>query len=121
MAAGAGHRLWLNAPGNAGVGFTAAARLPASVGSLVVGGVISRKHCKTSYPLNMKKLTVSAAIALSTMFLLSGCVAAVGNRPIQPAGATLGQQLIDLQKAKEAGAISEAEFEAQKAKLLGNK
>ncbi len=34
---------------------------------------------------------------------------------------TIGQQLIDLQKAKDAGAITDAEYQAQKAKLLGNK
>jgi hypothetical protein len=33
---------------------------------------------------------------------------------------TIGQQLIDLQKAKDAGAITDAEYQAQKAKLLGN-
>jgi len=49
---------------------------------------------------------------------LGGCVAAIGNR--NP-GVTVGQQLIDLQKAKDAGAITEAEFQAQKAKLLGTK
>ena len=32
---------------------------------------------------------------------------------------TVGQQLIDLQKAKDAGAITDAEYQAQKAKLLG--
>ena len=37
---------------------------------------------------------------------------------IQP---TIGQQLLDLKKAKDAGAITDAEYEAQKAKLLGNK
>lgn len=34
---------------------------------------------------------------------------------------TIGQQLIDLQKAKDAGAVTEAEYQAQKDKLLGNK
>ena len=34
---------------------------------------------------------------------------------------TLGQQLIDLQKAKDSGAITDAEYQAQKAKLLENK
>jgi len=34
---------------------------------------------------------------------------------------TIGQQLIDLQKAKDAGAITDSEYQAQKAKLLGNK
>ena len=34
---------------------------------------------------------------------------------------TTGQQLIDLQKTKHAGAITDAEYQAQKTKLLGNK
>jgi len=34
--------------------------------------------------------------------------------------ATVGQQLLDLQKAKDSGAITEAEFQTQKAKLLAN-
>jgi hypothetical protein len=34
---------------------------------------------------------------------------------------TTGQQLIDLQKAKDAGAISDSDYQAQKAKLLGRK
>ncbi len=34
---------------------------------------------------------------------------------------TIGQQLIDLQKAKDAGVITDAEYQTQKAKLLGNK
>ncbi|MGO8838640.1 MAG: SHOCT domain-containing protein [Limisphaerales bacterium] len=43
---------------------------------------------------------------------------AVGEATNSP---TLGQQLIDLQKAKDSGAITDAEYQAQKAKLLGNK
>jgi hypothetical protein len=35
-----------------------------------------------------------------------------------PAAATTGQQLIDLNRAREAGAITEEEYEAQKKKLL---
>jgi hypothetical protein len=34
---------------------------------------------------------------------------------------TVGQQLVDLQKAKDAGAINETEYQAQKAKILDNK
>ncbi len=34
---------------------------------------------------------------------------------------TTGQQLIDLQKAKDAGAITDSEYQAQKAKLLHSK
>ena len=53
--------------------------------------------------------------------LLSGCVAAIGNSGQPRSNATVGQQLVDLQKAKEAGAITDAEYQAQKAKLLGHK
>lgn len=58
--------------------------------------------------------------ALPLLVLLSGCVASIGNR--QPAGRTqtLGQELIDLQKARDAGSISPPEYEVQRAKLLGN-
>jgi len=66
----------------------------------------------------MKKIIASAVLALSLMLFLSGCVAAIGNRGTDRGGNTLGQQLIDLQKAKETGAITEAEFQTQKAMLL---
>lgn len=70
----------------------------------------------------MKKITVSTLIALTALLCLTGCVAAIGNRDAQhSSGGTLGQQLIDLQKAKEAGAITEAEYQTQKARLLENK
>jgi hypothetical protein len=70
----------------------------------------------------MKKLMVPTSLALAALFCLSGCVAAIGNRDAQRSSATtLGQQLIDLQKAKEAGAITEAEYQTQKARLLDNK
>lgn len=68
----------------------------------------------------MKRLIVSTTIALSAL-CLSGCVAASGNRDARPGSGTLGQQLIDLQKAREAGAISEAEYQTQKAKVLDHK
>ncbi|HEY4415644.1 MAG TPA: SHOCT domain-containing protein [Verrucomicrobiae bacterium] len=56
------------------------------------------------------------------MTLFAGCSWSVGGGPknanIVP---TTGQQLIDLQKAKDSGAITDAEYQAQKAKVLGNK
>jgi len=72
-------------------------------------------------------VSVLSALALLTgceINLLSGgkfggtksqgpCVA---KQPI--ATPTLGQQLLDLQKAHTAGVITDAEYEAQKAKLL---
>jgi len=69
----------------------------------------------------MKKLIAPAALALSTMLFLSGCVAAIGNRGQDRGGNTLGQQLIDLQKARDSGAITEAEFQTQKGLLLNYK
>lgn len=56
------------------------------------------------------------------MMLLTGCAWQVGGGhksvTMEP---TVGQQLIDLQRAKAVGAITDAEYQAQKAKLLGNK
>lgn len=70
----------------------------------------------------MKKLLIPTAIALLAILLFGGCVASLGsgsktvvNKP------TLGQQLTDLQKAKDSGAITDSEFQAQKMKLLGEK
>lgn len=59
-------------------------------------------------------------VALSTMFVLSGCVGlqAGGGTKTQVQKPTLGQQLIDLQAARDRGAISPDEYQAQKDKLL---
>jgi len=69
----------------------------------------------------MKQLFI-AILLVSAMTLLGGCVCAIdgGSKhpTIQP---TTGQQLIDLQKAKEAGAITDSEYQAKKEKLLGTK
>ncbi len=71
----------------------------------------------------MKRIIVSTVIGLSAAVLLSGCIAAIGNSEGKHprATTTLGQELMDLQKAKDTGAISEADYEAQKAKMLGHK
>jgi len=71
----------------------------------------------------MKKAFAAAAIALSAMVLLSGCLALEvgGNDKREDKKATTGQQLIDLKKARDAGAISDSEYETQKAKILGGK
>ena len=69
-----------------------------------------------------QKLIIPAIIAVSTVMLLSGCLA-IGNRGGLEAGGsgTVGQQLIDLQKAKDAGIITPAEYQTQKDKVLGIK
>jgi hypothetical protein len=70
----------------------------------------------------MKKLFIPLFAIFSAMTLLAGCSWQVGGGPKsvmqQP---TIGQQLIDLQKAKDAGAITDSEYQVQKAKLLGTK
>lgn len=59
------------------------------------------------------------ACSILAMALMTGCSWSVGSSPktanVLP---TTGQQLIDLQKARDAGAITEAEYQAQKAKLF---
>jgi hypothetical protein len=70
----------------------------------------------------MKRIIISLSAVGLAMTLLAGCSWQVGGGPknaiSQP---TVGQQLIDLQKAKDAGAITDSEYQAQKAKLLGGK
>jgi len=85
----------------------------------LLGGIASSRSIKTKYN-TMKRVAVVLTLGcvLLTTLLTSGCVASIGNRS---PGITVGQQLIDLQKAKDAGAITEAEFQTEKAKLLGTK
>jgi hypothetical protein len=69
----------------------------------------------------MKKLLIPALLAFSLIVLFTGCIA-IGTGPkSEHTNATLGQQLIDLKTAKDTGAITEVEYKAQKAKLLGDK
>src|SRR5215475_14061853 len=78
---------------------------------------------RVHYATAMRSLTLALFLALFAVGL-SGCVIALGNRDIgEPRSpqATLGQQLIDLKKARDAGALTEAEYEAQKEKLLREK
>jgi outer membrane lipopolysaccharide assembly protein LptE/RlpB len=70
----------------------------------------------------MKKLLISILmVSLATTFL-TGCAWQVGgDKKVTTMAPTTGQQLIDLQKAKDSGAITDSEYQAQKAKLLGSK
>ena len=68
----------------------------------------------------MKRVTLLFSLG-GLCCLLSGCVIALGNRDLgqsRSSQATLGQQLLDLKKARDAGAMSEAEYETQKQRLL---
>jgi hypothetical protein len=70
---------------------------------------------------SMKKLFVPALIGLAVTTLLTGCLNLQlgGGSTTKPQSPTVGQQLIDLQRAKEVGAINDAEYQQQKARLLG--
>ena len=71
----------------------------------------------------MKHISLLITLGALTC-LLSGCVIAMGNRDLgQPRSsqATVGQQLIDLKKARDAGAITEAEYDQEKQRLLQEK
>lgn len=69
----------------------------------------------------MKKLIVIALVAAGVALWVTGCgtdmTVGGGTKTVQQSP-TLGQQLVDLQKAKDSGALTDAEFQAQKAKLL---
>ena len=54
------------------------------------------------------------------MILLTGCIGLSigGGSKSENTHATAGQELVDLQKAKESGAISEAEYQTQRNKIL---
>ena len=72
---------------------------------------------------HMKRLLVPIMIGVSAMTLLTGCLGLqLGPDTITKSQTpTVGQQLIDLQKARDSGAITDTEYQAQKAKLLCNR
>ncbi|HSY18686.1 MAG TPA: SHOCT domain-containing protein [Candidatus Acidoferrales bacterium] len=70
----------------------------------------------------MKKVFLSLLLSFLAAAFFTGCAWSVGSgqktTTMQP---TVGQQLMDLQKAKDSGAITDAEYQQQKAKFLGDK
>lgn len=68
----------------------------------------------------MKKLFIPVMIGFSALTLFTGCLGLTvgGGTTTRPQTATIGQQLIDLQTAKATGAITDAEYQKLKAKLL---
>lgn len=68
----------------------------------------------------MKQILLLLACVLLSGALFSGCVAVMGNTE-QARKTTLGQELIDIKRAFDAGVITESEYEAQKARLLRDK
>jgi hypothetical protein len=70
----------------------------------------------------MKTPLIQTSVALLCMSLLTGCALSIGSgSKTDTRGPTVGQQLVDLKKARDAGAITDSEYEAQKAKILAEK
>ena len=70
----------------------------------------------------MKRIFIPILTAVLTITFLTGCAWQVGgDKKVTTMQPTTGQQLIDLQKAKDSGAITDSDYQAQKAKLLGSK
>jgi hypothetical protein len=71
----------------------------------------------------MKKVLISLFIAFTAMTLFTGCIGVSlgGGTKTTVVSATVGQQLLDLKKAKDAGAITDAEYQEQKVKILASK
>ena len=67
----------------------------------------------------MKRLMIPLML-LSTALLLNGCIGLSmgGGTKTESHNPTLGQQLVDLKTAHDTGAINDAEYQTQKAKLL---
>ena len=71
----------------------------------------------------MKKLSVLLLAGISAAILFSGCLAIQlgGGHKSESQKPTVGQQLIDLQRAKDSGAINDTDYQSQKAKILSDK
>ena len=57
-------------------------------------------------------------LLIAVGLLASGCAIQIGNRHPEASGGPVGPQLVDLKKAKEAGAISDDEYESKRKQLL---
>jgi hypothetical protein len=66
------------------------------------------------------KLIVNLAVATLVTAFVAGCAWSIGGSEkgettVHP---SKGQELVDLKRAKDAGAISDAEYEVQKERIL---
>jgi Short C-terminal domain len=70
----------------------------------------------------MKRSFFPILTVVLAMTFLTGCAWQIGgDKKVTAPQPTTGQQLIDLQKARDSGAITDSEFQAQKTKVLGGK
>lgn len=66
------------------------------------------------------KHSIALSLALIGATLITGCLNLQlgGGSTTRPQAPTVGQQLIDLQQARDRGAITDSEYQVQKARLL---
>ena len=70
----------------------------------------------------MKKIIIVSLTGIAATVLLIGCNIELGTgSTTKMVSATVGQQLIDLKRAENDGAISEADYQTEKAKILNEK
>lgn len=60
-------------------------------------------------------------VVLAAALVVASSLTACGSEPPRPTvSVSVGQQLMDLKKAKDSGALSEREYESQKSALIRN-
>lgn len=71
----------------------------------------------------MRKLFIACAGALCVMVLTSGClsISIGGGNSSEVEAPTTSEQLHDLKKARDSGAITEEQYQTQRTKLLQSK
>jgi hypothetical protein len=62
---------------------------------------------------------LALATAILSVPLISGCAWSIGDKGEATVHPTRGQELIDLKRAKDQGAMTDAEYEAQRNKVIG--
>jgi hypothetical protein len=75
---------------------------------------------ETSRTLYRSVRSWSLCTALISLVLFSGCVASYKGSPPPPQATTLGQELIDLKRALDEGAITDEEYAEQRTRMLGS-
>ena len=67
----------------------------------------------------MRVTTIVLLVGMAGAVLAgSGCIAVADNDPVQYRLPTLGKELTDLSKARDAGAVTEPEYQRLRQKLL---
>ncbi len=68
----------------------------------------------------MKFMAITLTVLLISSVCFTGCLGGGSKTEVSQSDQTLGQELMDLQKAHESGAITEKEYKTAKKKLLKN-